>query len=122
MSKIHNYDDFLNEEFFKKIWGRKKNKPNKSSIDLCIEELITFLNENGIFTWDDFIYSNKTDKYIIDKLIDSYAKNMAELQEIRFRLKLELCNRPQLKELLKELEQNEEYEKCAQVLKTINMK
>lgn len=122
MSKIHNYDDFLNEEFFKKIWGKKKNKPNKSSIDLCIEELITFLNENGIFTWDDFIYSNKTDKYIIDKLIDSYAKNMAELQEIRFRLKLELCNRPQLKELLKELEQNEEYEKCAQVLKTINMK
>jgi hypothetical protein len=122
MSKIHNYDDFLNEEFFKKIWGRNKNKPNKSNIDLCIEELITFLNENGIFTWDDFIYSNKTDKYIIDKLIDSYAKNMADLQEIRFRLKLELCNRPQLKELLKELEQNEEYEKCAQVLKTINTK
>lgn len=122
MSKIHNYDDFLNEEFFKKIFGKKKVKQTKSHIETCVDELIKFLNDNNIFTWDDFIYSNKTDKYIIDKLIDGYAKNMKDLQEIRFKLKLELCNRPQLKELIKELEANEEYEKCSEVLKKMNEK
>lgn len=122
MSKIHNYDDFLNEEFFKKIFGKKKVKQTKSHIETCVDELIKFLNDNNIFTWDDFMYSNKTDKYIIDKLIDGYAKNMKDLQEIRFKLKLELCNRPQLKELIKELEANEEYEKCSEVLKKMNEK
>lgn len=123
MSKIHNYGDFLNEEFFKKIFGRKKPKiQSKSNIDICIEEIIKFLNDNKIYTWDDFIYSKKTDKYTINKIIDGYANNMRELEEIRFRLKLELSNRNQLKEYLKELEQNEDYEKCAQVLKMMSIK
>jgi hypothetical protein len=47
---------------------------------------------------------------------------MKELEEVRFRLKLELSNRQQLKDLLKELEQSEEYEKCSQVLKMMNSK
>lgn len=123
MSKIHNYGDFLNEEFFKKIFGRKKPKiQSKSNIDICIEEIIKFLNDNKIYTWDDFIYSKKTDKYTINKIIDGYANNMRELEEIRFRLKLELSNRNQLKEYLKELDQNEDYEKCAQVLKMMSIK
>ncbi len=123
MSKIYNYDDFLNEEFFKKVFGRKKTpKATKSNIDICVEEIISFLNDNKIFTWDDFIYSKKTDKYTIDKIIDGYANSMKELEQIRFKLKLELCNRSQLKELLKELESNEEYEKCAEVLKMMNIK
>jgi hypothetical protein len=122
MSKIYNYSDFLNEEFFKKIFGKKKVKQTKSHIETCVDELIKFLNDNKIFTWDDFMYSNKTDKYTVDKIIDGYAKNMKDLQEIRFKLKLELCNRSQLKEILKELESNEEYEKCAEVLKKINEK
>jgi hypothetical protein len=123
MSKIHNYGDFLNEEFFKKIFGRKKPKiQSKSNIDICIEEIIKFLNDNKIYTWDDFIYSKKTDKYTINKIIDGYANNMRELEEIRFILKLELSNRNQLKEYLKELEQNEDYEKCAQVLKMMSIK
>ena len=49
MSKIHNYGDFLNEEFFKKIFGRKKPKiQSKSNIDICIEEIIKFLNDNHL--------------------------------------------------------------------------
>lgn len=123
MSKIYNYGDFLNEEFFKKVFGRKKTpKTTKSNIDICVEEIISFLNDNKIFTWNDFIYSKKTDKYTIDKIIDGYANSMKELEQIRFKLKLELCNRSQLKELLKELESNEEYEKCAEVLKMMNVK
>jgi hypothetical protein len=47
---------------------------------------------------------------------------MKELEEIRFRIKLELSNRNQLKEYLKELEQIEDYEKCAQVLKMMSIK
>lgn len=118
MSKIHNYDDFLNEEFFRKIF-KKEKKTHKSKIDTCVEEILNFLNENGIYTWDDFLYSKKTDKYIINKLIDSSTANMKELEEVRFKLRLELSNRPQLKEYLKELESNEEYEKCAQILQKI---
>lgn len=123
MSKINNYGDFLNEEFFKKIFGRKKSKPQtNSNIDICIEEIIKFLNDNEIYTWDDFIFSKKVDRQIINQIIDSMAKNMKELEEIRFRLRLELFNRTQLKEYLKELEQKEEYEKCAKILKTMNNK
>lgn len=123
MSKIHNYGDFLNEEFFKKIFGRKKSKnQTKSNIDICIEEVINFLNDNRIYTWDDFIFSKKINKYTIDKIIDGYANNMKELEEIRFRLRLELSNRNQLREYLNELEKKEEYEKCAQVLKIMNIR
>lgn len=123
MSKINNYGDFLNEEFFKKIFGRKKSKPQtNSNIDICIEEIIKFLNDNEIYTWDDFIFSKKVDRQIINQIIDSMTKNMKELEEIRFRLRLELSNRTQLKEYLKELEQKEEYEKCAKILKAMNNK
>ena len=46
--------------------------------------------------------------------------NMKELEEIRFRIKLELSNRKQLLDYIKELEQNEEYEKCARIVKKIS--
>lgn len=121
MSKIYNYDDFLNEEFFRKIFGRK-NKNTKSEIDQCVEEIINFLNENGIYNWDDFIFSKKTDKYIINKIIDGSAKNMKDVEEIRFKLRLELSSRQQLREYLKELESVEEYEKCAKIVKAMNNK
>ncbi len=120
MSKIHNYDDFLNEEFFRKIFKKGKTPKNKSNIDICVEEILNFLNENGIYTWDDFLYSKKADKYIINKIIDASTKNMKELEEVRFKLKLELSSRKQLKDYLKELESNEEYEKCALVVKKLS--
>jgi hypothetical protein len=120
MSKIYNYDDFLNEEFFKKIFGKKKKSEQKSNVDQCVEEIVNFLNENGIYTWDDFIYSKKADKYIINKIIDDSTSNMKELEEVRFKLKLELSNRQQLKNLLKEMEIGEEYEKCALIVKKLS--
>ena len=80
MGKINNYDDFLNEEFFRKIF-KKGKQPQKSQIDSCVAEILDFLNENGIYTWDDFLYSKKADKYIINKIIDTSTKNMKELEE-----------------------------------------
>jgi hypothetical protein len=122
MSKIHNYDDFLNEEFFRKIFGKKKKTPQKSDIDSCVEEIINFLNDNGIYSWDDLIYSKKADKYIINKIIDNSSKTMKDVDEIRFKLRLELSNRQQLREYLKELESSEEYERCSKIIKAINNK
>ena len=110
MSKIHNYDNFLNEEFFRKIFKKDKKTQQNSKIDSCVEEILNFLNENGIYTWDDFLYSKKVDKYIINKIIDSSTKNMKELEEVRFKLRLELSSRQQLKEYLKDLEANEEFD------------
>lgn len=122
MSKIYNYDDFLNEEFFRKIFGKKKKSEKKSMVDQCVEEIINFLNENGIYTWDDFVYSKKADKYIINKIIDASTQNMKELEEVRFKLKIELSSRQQLKDLLKEMEVSEEYEKCALIVKKLSGK
>ena len=47
---------------------------------------------------------------------------MKDVEEIRFRLRIELSSRQQLKEWMKELEAQEEYEKCAKILKAINNK
>lgn len=122
MSKIYNYNDFLNEKFFSKIFGKKNKVKEKPSTQKCVEEIIKFLSDNDINSWDDFIYSNKTDKYIINKLIDNSSKNMEDLKEIRFLIRIELSNTQQLKEFLRELEENEEYEKCARIIKKLSQK
>ena len=121
MGKIHNYENFLNEEFFNRIFGRKKKVESvkKSNIDSCVDDILKFLEENGVNTWDEFISSRKFDKDVINKMIDHQAKNMNELKEIRFKLKIELSNRKQLQEYLIELESEEEYEKCSQIAKKL---
>jgi hypothetical protein len=121
MSKIYNYDDFLNEEFFKKLFG-KSNKKTKSGIDQTVKDIINFLNDNEIYDWNDFLSARNIDRTIIDGIIDKSATSMSELKEIRFRIKLELADNSQLREWLKELETEEEFEKCAQILKKINMR
>ena len=45
---------------------------------------------------------------------------MKELEEVRFKLRIELSSRQQLKDYLKELESNEEYEKCALIVKKLS--
>lgn len=122
MSKINNYEEFINEGFFRKVFGRKnKNKSTiKSRIDLCVDEIIKFLSDNNIYTWDRFNSSTKFERDTVNKLIDNSTMNMKELEEIRFRIRLELSNRRQLLDYIKELEQNEEYEKCARIVKKIS--
>ena len=92
----------------------------KSRIDLCVDEIVKFLSENGIDTWDRFGSSSKFERDTVNKLIDNSSINMKELEEIRFRIRLELSNKKQLLDYIKELEQNEEYEKCARIVKKIS--
>lgn len=119
MSKIYNYSGFLNEEFYKKLFTKQKRK-TESKVDCAVKEIIDFLSDNGINDWNGFINAKPTDRRIIDIIIDNSSSNMSELKEIRFRVKLQLSDNNQLRQWLKELENEEEYEKCAQVLKKLS--
>jgi hypothetical protein len=120
MSKIYNYDDFLNEEFFKKLFKKNNKSKTISKVESTAMEIIKFLNDNEIYDWNDFISARNVDRKIIDTIIDNSVTTMSELKEIRFKVKLELSDNTQLREWLKELELEEEYEKCAQIIKKIN--
>jgi hypothetical protein len=123
--KINRYNQFINEEFFKKIFNnsKKKNKTTKlTRIDSCVVNILDFLSENDVYNWNKFLKMSQFDRDVIDKLIDSEVNNMDELREVRFRLKLELGDRKQLMEYKDELESEEEYEKCAQIVKKLSQK
>ena len=78
-----------------------------------------FKRDNQIQDWNDYMKISTSDRDIIHSIIDSSVKNMAELEEVRFRIRLELSDRDQLMEYKNELEKVEEYEKCALVVKKI---
>jgi hypothetical protein len=117
MRKMNNYIDFINEKLFSKV---KDDKKIKSRIDMCVEDILAFLDENKIHTWDDFMKMTTFERDIINQIIDHDVENMQEVKEVRFLTRLELSNKEQLKEYLIELEDSEEYEKCAKVYKKIN--
>jgi hypothetical protein len=123
--KINRYNQFINEEFFKKIFNnsKKNNKTTKlSRVDSCVVNILDFLSENDVYNWNQFLKMSQFDRGVIDKLIDSEVDNMNDLREVRFRLKLELSDRKQLMEYKDELESEEEYEKCAQIVKKLSQK
>lgn len=92
----------------------------KSKLEESVIEVIDFLKSNEITTWDDFINSSNFDRYAIDKIIDGYAENKNELEDIKFYIQLELSNSKQLKSMIKDYQANEEYEKCQIILNKIN--
>ena len=69
--------------------------------------------------WNDFINMKPFDRQIIDKLIDNEVKTMDELKEVRFELKVRLADKSQLRSMIKEYEYEEDYEKCARILKKL---
>lgn len=97
----------------------KNTKPKKTKIEESVIEIIDFLKSNDITTWDDFIHSSNFDRYAIDKIIDGYAENKTDLEEIKFYIQLELSNSKQLKSMIKTYQSNEEYEKCQIILNRI---
>lgn len=107
MNKINNYNRFLIES-------------NNDRIKSCTDGILYFLKDNNINDWNDFVNMSQFKRDVINKMIDKGVKDMKELGEVRFNLKLELSDVEQLREYLKELEKNEEYEKCAKVLKKIS--
>ena len=123
--KINRYSQFINEEFFKKIFNnsKKKNKTTKlSRVDSCVVNILDFLSENDVYNWNGFMKMSVFDRDVINKLIDSEVETMNELKEVRFRIRLELSNREQLIEYKNELELEEEYEKCALIVKKLSQK
>jgi hypothetical protein len=123
--KINRYKQFINEEFFNKIFNNsmKKNKTTKlSRVDSCVVNILDFLSENDVYNWDGFMKMSQFDRDVINKLIDTEVNSMDELKEVRFRVRLELSNREQLIEYKNELELEEEYEKCAQIVKKLSQK
>lgn len=120
MSIIIKYKDFMNEEFFSFFKKSGKNMPvKKSRVDECVKNILEFMRDNQIQDWNDYMKISTSDRDIIHSIIDSSVKNMAELEEVRFRIRLELSDRDQLMEYKNELEKVEEYEKCALVVKKI---
>lgn len=118
MRRVRKYRDFLSEELF---WLKKKPiKKDKDKIESCINHILAFLKDNQIEDWNDFETMSPFDRQVVDKLIDSEVDNMEELKEVRFGVKLHLSDRPQLRTMLSEYEEQEEYEKCARILKKIN--
>ena len=123
--KINRYNQFINEEFFKKIFNnsKKNNKTTKlGRVDSCVVNILDFLSENDVYNWDGFMKMSQFDRDVINKLIDTDVNSMDELKQVRFRVRLELSNREQLIEYKNELELEEEYEKCALIVKKISQK
>jgi len=98
------------------IFNFKLNENNSNNIDDCVNVVVSFLKDNQIDSWTEFIETAKFDKFVISKIIDSYCDNLNALNEVRFKLRLKLCDVSQLNDMLKEYEQLEEFEKC-QVIK-----
>ncbi len=121
--KVNKYDQFINEEFFKKLFRKsKKTTKNLDRVQSCVDNILNFLAENDVYDWNRFMKMSPFDREVIDKLIDSEVKGMNELKEVRFRVRLELSNRQQLLDYKDELEQLEEYEKCANIVKKLSQK
>lgn len=123
MSKIRKYGDFISEELFGNLFGggkKKKVTAKKTRIESCVENILNFLKENQIEDWNDFVNMKPFDREIIDKLIDSEVNSMDELKEVKFELKLRLSDKKQLRSMIKEYEELEEYEKCAKIVKKLS--
>jgi hypothetical protein len=113
MKRVNNYKEFINEV-------KKMFKSEKTKLEKCVDEILEFLYENGIKDWNGFVAMSSFDRSVVDQLIDSEVETMSDLNEIRFLIRLELANKKQLETYLKELEENEEYERCSKVSKKIN--
>jgi len=119
MKKVNNYIEFINEEFFKKMFNKKTKSSPRSRIESCVDNILSFLKENDIKDWNDFMIMSTFDRDIVNKIIDHEVKNFKELKEVNFLIRLELSDSQQLREYKDELESLEEYEKCAKIVKRL---
>lgn len=120
MGRIRKYKDFMSEEIiglFKKETPKKKTKEGR--VESCVNNILIFLKDNQIEDWNDFMSMKTFDREIVNKLIDNETRNMEELKEVRFEIKLRLSDNQQRREMVKEYEEKEEYEKCSRILKKI---
>ena len=104
----------FNENLFGIKWNRKIEQSN---IDNCVQDILEFIKDNGYETWDDFVEINTFGRKVVNMLIDNNCKNMDEVKEVKFLIRLKLSDITQLEVMLKEYEKLEDYEKC-QIIKS----
>ena len=81
-------------------------------IEVIVDEILDYLKRNCIDNWEDiFIKSEHSNE--VNDIIDHYIEDYNDLSDIKFWVCLELNDLNQLRKLLPELEEKEEYEKCA---------
>jgi hypothetical protein len=120
--KLNRYPEFINEGIFRKIKKNKNSTSKKDQIKSCLVDILEFLEKNSIHNWSQFLNISPFKREVINKIIDSNVDSISEVKEITFFLKLELCDRMQLRDLISEYEREEEYEKCSLILKKLNEK
>jgi hypothetical protein len=106
------------------IFGfKKKEEPQKlNRIDACVLDIIDFLKDNKITNWTEFTTTGRFERWTVDKIIDSNCETKEDLEEVRYKLRLNLSDLEQLNDMLKEYEDMEEYEKCSKIQKEIKNK
>lgn len=97
-------------------------KESMNRIDAGVLDVIDFLKDNNIHSWTEFTTSGRFDRWVVDKIIDSNCETKEDLNEFRYKLKLKLSDLEQLRLMLKEYEEMEEYEKCSEIQKEIKSK
>jgi hypothetical protein len=118
--KIKNFKDFSINEIF---GFKKKAEPVKQSrVDACVLDILDFLKDNDITTWEQFTTTGKFNRWVIDNIIDSNCDNMQELKEVRYKIRLKLSDVNELQQMLNDYEEEEEYEICSEIQKEIEKK
>jgi hypothetical protein len=116
--KIRKYNELFSLDSLNRI---DVEKPKfKSNIDECVYDILFFLKENDIITWERFINSGKFDRWVIDKMIDSYCKDMQEVSIVKYKIKLNIGSKKDLERMLADAVSDEEYEKCSEIKKKLD--
>lgn len=99
--KIRKYAQFISES-------------SNSLIDKELAHIKKFLWDNGVTNWTEFLDLPPKQRDWVNKIISSSILSKADLDEMRFRLKMDLCDDiDELKEMLQSYQNKEEYERCA---------
>jgi hypothetical protein len=98
------------------------DKKTMSRVDAGVLDVIEFLKDNNIHNWTEFTTSGRFDRWVVDKIIDSNCETKEDLNEFRYKLKLKLSDLEQLRLMLKEYEEMEEYEKCSEIQQEMSIR
>lgn len=114
--KINKFNGFFGFRESKK----NETQPLKNITQQCAYDILEFLKSNSIYTWNQFLYGTRYEHFIVSQIIDKYCDSLEEVKEVKYLMKLEMGEKEDLLELLKDCEHLEEYEKCSEVKKRLD--
>ena len=80
-------------------------------IEIIAGDIIDYLKKNCVDRWKD-IFKKTEVKNEVNDIINHYVEDYSDLNNIKFKVCLELNDLEELKKMLPSLEKDEEYEKC----------